>query len=217
MVRRARCGTGSLSLERKSPVAPGLVIAFERAMHAAAPPRATRNHHPSRLGRAAGATRAGRDPARAVIPPGKRDVELEIGGRSVRLTNLDKIFWAELGLTKRDLLQYYADVSAVLLPHLVDRAMVMKRYPNGAAGKCFFMKRAPTPRPEWIETCSIAHASGNIIDFPMVQDPSFPPVAHQPRMHRSESVVCTLRRCRSTRLSALRSRSRSRSRLRNRP
>jgi bifunctional non-homologous end joining protein LigD len=48
--------------------------------------------------------------------------------------------------------------------------MVMKRYPNGAAGKCFFMKRAPTPRPEWIETCAIEHASGNIIDFPMVQD-----------------------------------------------
>jgi bifunctional non-homologous end joining protein LigD len=48
--------------------------------------------------------------------------------------------------------------------------MVMKRYPNGAAGKCFFMKRAPSPRPPWIETCSIEHASGNIIDFPMVQD-----------------------------------------------
>ena len=46
----------------------------------------------------------------------------------------------------------------------------MKRYPNGADGKCFFMKRAPSPRPEWIETCAIEHASGNIIDFPMVQD-----------------------------------------------
>jgi bifunctional non-homologous end joining protein LigD len=58
----------------------------------------------------------------------------------------------------------------VLLPHLEDRAMVMKRYPNGATGKCFFMKRAPSPRPEWIETCSIEHGSGNVIDFPMVQD-----------------------------------------------
>jgi bifunctional non-homologous end joining protein LigD len=48
--------------------------------------------------------------------------------------------------------------------------MVMKRYPNGAEGKCFFMKRAPVPRPDWIETCAIAHASGNVIDFPMVQD-----------------------------------------------
>jgi bifunctional non-homologous end joining protein LigD len=48
--------------------------------------------------------------------------------------------------------------------------MVMKRYPNGAHGKCFFMKRAPEPRPEWIETCAIEHKSGNVIDFPMIQD-----------------------------------------------
>jgi bifunctional non-homologous end joining protein LigD len=88
----------------------------------------------------------------------------------VKLTNLGKLFWTDLGITKRDLLQYYADVSSVLLPHLHDRAMVMKRYPNGARGKCFFMKRAPSPRPEWIETCAIEHASGNVIDFPMIQD-----------------------------------------------
>jgi bifunctional non-homologous end joining protein LigD len=48
--------------------------------------------------------------------------------------------------------------------------MVMKRYPNGAAGEFFFMKRAPSPRPDWIEICSIEHSSGNIIDFPMIQD-----------------------------------------------
>ncbi|HET8644500.1 MAG TPA: hypothetical protein VFO85_03360, partial [Vicinamibacteria bacterium] len=69
-----------------------------------------------------------------------------------------------------DLLQYYADVAPVLLPHLVDRAMVMKRYPHGAAGEFFFMKRAPSPRPEWIEICSIEHESENVIDFPMIQD-----------------------------------------------
>ena len=80
------------------------------------------------------------------------------------------MFWPELGLTKGDLLQYYADVADVLLPHLRDRAMVMKRYPHGAAGEFFFMKRAPTPRPAWIETCSIDHGSGNVIDFPMIQD-----------------------------------------------
>jgi bifunctional non-homologous end joining protein LigD len=56
------------------------------------------------------------------------------------------------------------------LPHLQDRAMVMKRYPNGAAGEFFFMKRAPLPRPTWIEICSISHGSGNIIDFPIIQD-----------------------------------------------
>jgi bifunctional non-homologous end joining protein LigD len=109
--------------------------------------------------------------ARAVaIPKDDPDVELAIGGRRVKLTNLDKLFWRDEGITKRDLLQYYADVAPALLPHLRDRAMVMKRYPNGARGKCFFMKRVPEPHPSWIETCSIAHESGNVIDFPMVQD-----------------------------------------------
>jgi bifunctional non-homologous end joining protein LigD len=107
---------------------------------------------------------------RITIPADERDITLRVGGKSVKLTNLDKPFWPESGITKRGLLQYYADVAAVLLPHLRDRAMVMKRYPNGAHGKCFFMKRAPSPRPDWIETCAIEHGSGSIIDFPMVQD-----------------------------------------------
>jgi bifunctional non-homologous end joining protein LigD len=98
------------------------------------------------------------------------DTELTVDGRAVRLTNLDKVFWPDEGITKRHLLQYYVDVADALLPHLRHRAMVMKRYPNGAYGKCFFMKRAPSPRPEWIETCSIEHKSGNVIDFPMIQD-----------------------------------------------
>ena len=105
-----------------------------------------------------------------VIPENTHDAELTVGGLRVKLTNLAKVFWPESGIKKRDLLQYYADVAPYLLPHLKDRAMVMKRYPNGAHGKCFFMKRAPEPRPEWIETCAIAHRSGNVIDFPMIQD-----------------------------------------------
>jgi bifunctional non-homologous end joining protein LigD len=120
---------------------------------------------------AARKSRSRKSPLAAVEIP--RDIDsaaLTIGGRDVRLTNLRKLFWPELGLTKRDLLQYYATVAPALLPHLADRAMVMKRYPNGAAGECFFMKRAPEPRPPWIETCSITHGSGNVIAFPIVQD-----------------------------------------------
>ena len=104
------------------------------------------------------------------IPRDQDDVILAVDRKDVRLTNLRKIFWPELGLTKGDLLQYYADVAAVLLPHLADRAMVMKRYPHGASGEFFFMKRAPTPRPDWIQICTIEHGSGNVIDFPMIQD-----------------------------------------------
>lgn len=104
------------------------------------------------------------------IPDDDGDVELTVARRRVKLTNLGKLFWPESGITKRDLLQYYVDVSPWLLPHLRDRAMVMKRYPNGAKGKCFFMKRVPDPHPEWLETCAIEHASGSVIDFPVVND-----------------------------------------------
>jgi bifunctional non-homologous end joining protein LigD len=104
------------------------------------------------------------------IPRDADHVALTVDRKEVRLTNLRKVFWPELGLTKGDLLQYYADVADVLLPHLRDRAMVMKRYPNGATGAFFFMKRAPTPRPAWIAICSIEHESGNVIDFPIIQD-----------------------------------------------
>ena|SRR2546426_22638 len=105
-----------------------------------------------------------------VILSDRDDIELVFGKRRVKLTNLSKPFWPHLGITKRDLLQYYADIAGFILPHLHDRAMVMKRYPNGAAGEFFFMKRAPQPRPDWIEICSIGHPSGNVIDFPVIQD-----------------------------------------------
>lgn len=131
----------------------------------------TRDYHPARV-ESTNARRVARKKVstRLVIPKEHTGVELEVEGKLVKLTNLGKPFWPELGITKRDLLQYYADVAPVLLPHLTDRAMVMKRYPNGAAGDFFFMKRAPSPRPDWIDLCHIEHSSGNVIDFPMVQD-----------------------------------------------
>jgi len=129
--------------------------------------RATRDLHPSRH---VGDAEPVASLRKLEIPRDRRDVVLEVGKRSVKLTNLGKPFWPDLGITKGDLLQYYADISKFLLPHLVDRAMVMKRYPNGAYGDFFFMKRAPSPRPDWIRICEIEHESGNIINFPMIQD-----------------------------------------------
>jgi bifunctional non-homologous end joining protein LigD len=109
--------------------------------------------------------------SRAIVVPGDQDsAVLSVDRKEVRLTNLRKLFWPDLGLTKGHLLQYYADVADALLPHLRDRAMVMKRYPHGAAGEFFFMKRAPSPRPDWIKIGSIEHGSGSVIDFPMIQD-----------------------------------------------
>jgi bifunctional non-homologous end joining protein LigD len=129
----------------------------------------TRDYHPSKSSRP---TRRRSDAAEVVavsIPKGG-SAQITLGDRTVALTNLAKPFWPELGITKGDLIQYYADVAPVLLPHLHNRAMVMKRYPHGAHGKFFFMKRAPIPRPKWIQTCSIEHESESIIDFPVVQD-----------------------------------------------
>jgi bifunctional non-homologous end joining protein LigD len=104
------------------------------------------------------------------IPDGVKTATLAIGRRSITLTNLTKPFWPERGITKRDLLRYYAAVAPALLPHLAGRAMVMKRYPDGASGKCFFMKRTPEPHPSWLRQCAIEHGSGSIIDFPVVDD-----------------------------------------------
>ncbi len=102
------------------------------------------------------------------IPPETDTYTLRCGEQNVALSNLNKVFWPELGKTKRDLLNYYAAVAPVLIPHLKDRAMVMKRYPNGIEGKFFFMKRTPEHRPAWLGTCSIEHGSGSVIDFPVI-------------------------------------------------
>jgi bifunctional non-homologous end joining protein LigD len=133
---------------------------------------ATRDYHPATVERAASPSRKTSKASQKAIklPRNVSNYDVEVEGKLVRLTNLPKLFWPELGITKRDLIQYYIDVAPVLLPHLKDRAMVMKRYPNGAAGDFFFMKRSPKPRPAWIEICNIEHSSGNIIDFPMIQD-----------------------------------------------
>src|SRR4051812_13137585 len=125
----------------------------------AKPPRSPRAKPQSRPGK-----------SHVLIPQDLPDLEVEVDGRALKLTNLAKLFWPELGITKGDLLRYYSDVSPYLLPHLQDRAMVMKRYPNGAHGEFFFQKRAPEHRPDWIDVCSIEHASASVIDFPIVRD-----------------------------------------------
>ena len=129
----------------------------------------TREYHPAVVERNSAPSKRRKIP-QIKLPKDKNSLEVEIYGRVVRLTNLNKPFWPKLRVTKRDLIQYYLDVAPVLLPHLIDRAMVMKRYPHGVAGEFFFMKRAPSPRPDWIEICNIEHESGNIINFPMIQD-----------------------------------------------
>ncbi|MDN5347851.1 MAG: bifunctional non-ous end joining protein LigD [Clostridia bacterium] len=74
----------------------------------------------------------------------------------LELTNLDKIFWPE-GLTKFDLVKYYVEISPVLLPHLKDRPLVLKRYPDGITGEAFYQKECPAYAPDWVATLPVYH------------------------------------------------------------
>jgi bifunctional non-homologous end joining protein LigD len=77
------------------------------------------------------------------------------GGRVLRPSNIDKLFWPAEGITKGDLLGYYRDVAPVLVPHLRDRPFTLKRYPDGWQGKHFFQKDAPRGMPDWIPTVEL--------------------------------------------------------------
>ena len=96
---------------------------------------------------------------------------MRIGRREVALTNLDKVFFPRLGLTKGDLVRYYVDVAPCLLHHVARRPMHMKRYPHGVEGEFFHQKRVPVPHPEWLETVHIVFPRhGRTADFPVVTD-----------------------------------------------
>jgi bifunctional non-homologous end joining protein LigD len=101
--------------------------------------------------------------------------ELRQGRRILKLSNLDKQFWPEDGITKGDLLAYYRDVASVLIPHLRDRPFTMKRYPDGWQGKFFFQKDAPKHMPSWIRTRAYRSTSREsrekrTISYPLVND-----------------------------------------------
>jgi bifunctional non-homologous end joining protein LigD len=76
--------------------------------------------------------------------------EMRRGKKVLRLSNLDKVFWPDEGITKGDLIAYYRDVAPVLVPHLRDRPFTLKRYPNGVTNDFFFQKDAPKGMPDWI-------------------------------------------------------------------
>ena len=96
---------------------------------------------------------------------------MRIGRRDVTVTNLDKVFFPESGLTKGDLIRYYVDVADFILPHVRDRPMQMLRYPDGVDGFFFYQKRVPNPHPDWLETVHILFpGSGRTADFPVVTE-----------------------------------------------
>ena len=92
------------------------------------------------------------------------DVVLELDGVEVTVTNPDKVFFPRLGKTKLDLVNYYLSVAEAALRGVAQRPMNLKRFPNGAEGEPFYQKRAPTPRPAWIETATVEFPSGRTAD-----------------------------------------------------
>ena len=100
----------------------------------------------------------------------KREEILEVAGREVTVTNPDKVFFPRTGHTKLDLVRYYLAVGEGALRGVAGRPMALKRYPNGAEGEFFFQKRAPTSRPEWIETVELSFPSGRTAHEIVVRD-----------------------------------------------
>src|ERR1041385_5640170 len=80
---------------------------------------------------------------------------LNIGGRQVPVSHLDKIFYPSIAFTKAQVIDYYIRISPVLLPHLKDRPLTLKRYPDGVTGGFFYEKRCPPYRPEWVKTAPV--------------------------------------------------------------
>ena len=76
---------------------------------------------------------------------------VEVGGQELTLSNLDKVMYPGPGFTKADVIDYYARIAPVMLAHLGDRAITLRRFPDGVDGKSFFEKRCPSHRPDWVE------------------------------------------------------------------
>jgi bifunctional non-homologous end joining protein LigD len=89
------------------------------------------------------------------MSPSSTSVEVEVGGRQLKLSNFDKVLYPEAGFTKGQVIDYYTRIAPALLPHLHQRALTLKRYPNGVDGQFFYEKNCPKHRPPWVETLSV--------------------------------------------------------------
>jgi bifunctional non-homologous end joining protein LigD len=101
-------------------------------------------------------------------------VTVEVDGRFLKLSNLDKVLYPATGTTKGEVLHYYAQVAPVLLPHLADRAVTRIRWPNGTGEERFFEKNLPPGAPDWLRSVRVSstgsRGGGDTIDYPVVED-----------------------------------------------
>ena len=100
-----------------------------------------------------------------------KTAEVELGGRRLKLSNLSKVLYPKAGFTKAQVIDYYVRIAPTLLPHLQDRPMTLKRYPNGVEGEHFYEKMCPRYRPEWVKTAPVfSYGRGENIDFCLFND-----------------------------------------------
>lgn len=108
------------------------------------------------------------------MSPDTSKVTVEVGGRTLTLSNLDKVLYPEAGFTKGEVIDYYARIAPAMLPHLADRAATFKRYPNGVDGKFFFEKNRPSHAPDWVRSVTLpspgSTKSRETIDYPVIRD-----------------------------------------------
>jgi bifunctional non-homologous end joining protein LigD len=98
-------------------------------------------------------------------------MEVDIDGRVLSLSNLDKILFPRVGFTKGQLIDYYTRVAPAVLPHLRGRPLTLKRYPDGVEGQFFYEKQSPSHRPEWVRTAAVwSRHNGRTIDFTLADD-----------------------------------------------
>jgi bifunctional non-homologous end joining protein LigD len=104
------------------------------------------------------------------VPPAKR-LEVEIGDRRLSLSNLDKVLYPEVGFTKGQVIDYYTRIAPAVLPHLRDRPLTLKRYPNGVDQQYFYEKQSPSHRPDWVQTAAVfSRSNSRTIDFTLCND-----------------------------------------------
>jgi len=130
----------------------------------------------------------------------KQTAELEVEGKTIKVSNLDKVMYPEANFRKADVIHYYIRIAPFLLPHLQNRALTLKRYPDGVNGEFFYEKRCPSHRPPWVKTAAIwSGENEGDIDYCLANDlPTLVWAANLADLELHTSLACSKKPLRPT-------------------